>query len=89
MVLQKHVRRYQAVQRYQRILRGVCAVQGRVRCFFARRQLRQLKIQAKSVEHQRQLNKGLENKIISMQLKLSEMVRFGVVSIYPVYFIFR
>lgn len=55
-------------------MRGLVAVQGRVRCFLARRELKSLKIQAKSVEHQRQLNKGLENKIISMQQKLSELV---------------
>ena len=45
-----------------------------MRCFFARKELKQLKIRAKTVEHQRSLNKGLENKIISMQQKISEMV---------------
>ena len=71
--IQKHVRGYLERQRYMRIMRGICAVQGRVRCFLARKKLKKLKIEAKSVEHQRKLNKGLENKIISMQQKISEM----------------
>lgn len=32
-------------------------------------------IEAKSVEHVKKLNKGLENKIISLQQKIEEMVR--------------
>lgn len=53
---------------------GVVTIQGLVRCFLARRKLRKLKIEAKSIEHQKKLNKGLENKIISLQQKLNEMV---------------
>lgn len=33
-------------------------------------------IEAKSVEHVKKLNKGLENKIISLQQKIEELVRF-------------
>lgn len=32
-------------------------------------------IEAKSVEHVKKLNKGLENKIISLQQKIEELVR--------------
>lgn len=56
-------------------MRGLVAVQGMVRCYLARRQLKKLKIEAKSIEHQKKLNKGLENKIISLQQKLNELVR--------------
>lgn len=33
-----------------------------------------MKREARSVEHMKKLNKGLENKIISLQQKISEMV---------------
>lgn len=58
-------------------MRGLVAVQSLVRCYLARRQLKKLKIEAKSIEHQKKLNKGLENKIISLQHKLNEMVSPG------------
>lgn len=64
-------------QQYLRAVRGLVAVQGLVRCYLARRQLKKLKIEAKSIEHQKKLNKGLENKIISLQHKLNEMVSEG------------
>lgn len=34
-----------------------------------------MKREARSAEHLKKLNKGLENKIISLQQKLGEMVR--------------
>lgn len=74
IIIQKTVRRFLTRRRYLRAMRGLVTVQGLVRCFLARRQLRKLKIEAKSIEHQKKLNKGLENKIISLQQKLTEMV---------------
>ena len=56
-------------------MRGIVSIQGLVKCFLARKQLKLLKQEAKSIEHQKKLNKGLENKIISLQQKLEEMVR--------------
>jgi myosin-5 len=41
----------------------------------ARRKFKKLKIEAKSIEHQKTLNKGLENKIISLQQRLTESER--------------
>ena len=38
----------------------------------ARKELKNLKIEAKSVSKQRELNKGLENKIISLQQRHTE-----------------
>ena len=46
--------------------------QAAVRRHFAKKELKKLKIEAKSVNHQRELNKGLENKIISLQQRLTE-----------------
>lgn len=73
-MIQKFVRQWLSRQKFMRAMRGLITVQGMVRCFLARRQLRKLKIEAKSIEHQKKLNKGLENKIISLQQKLTEMV---------------
>ena len=47
-------------------------VQCQVRRHQARKQFKKLKIEAKSVEHQKKLNQGLENKIISLQQRLTE-----------------
>jgi hypothetical protein len=45
-----------------------------VRRWLARRLYRKLKMEARSVEHVKKLNKGLENKIISLQHKIEELV---------------
>lgn len=44
-----------------------------MRRFLARRKFRKLKAEARSVEHVKQLNKGLENKIISLQQRLGNL----------------
>merc|ERR1712013_603722 len=50
----------------------IIVAQGAVRRYFAKKELKKLKIEAKSVSKQRELNKGLENKIISLQQRLTE-----------------
>ena len=45
-----------------------------VRQWLARRELKRLKIQARSVDHLKKLNCGMENKIIQLQQKLSKQV---------------
>jgi myosin-5 len=45
-----------------------------VRRWLARRLYKKLKQEARSVEHVKKLNKGLENKIISLQQKIGELV---------------
>lgn len=46
--------------------------QAAIRRFLARRQFKKLRIEARSIEHVKKLNHGLENKIISLQQKLDE-----------------
>ncbi|KAG0726630.1 Unconventional myosin-Vb [Chionoecetes opilio] len=53
-------------------MRGIVTLQGLVKCYLARRTLKKLKIEAKSMEHQKRLNKGLEKKIMSLQHKKGE-----------------
>merc|ERR1719228_1053617 len=59
-------------RRYQKTLRSIVLAQSAVRRHFAKKELKKLKIEAKSVSHQKELNKGLENKIISLQQRLTE-----------------
>lgn len=49
--------------------------QAAIRRFLARRQYKRLRIEARSIEHVKTLNKGLENKIISLQQKIDEMAK--------------
>lgn len=51
----------------------VTICQAAIRRFLARRQYKKLKIEARSIEHVKSLNKGLENKIISLQQKIDEV----------------
>ena len=48
-------------------------VQCAVRRYFAKKELKKLKIEARSVNKQKELNKGLEIKIVSLQQRLNEM----------------
>ncbi len=72
VVIQTNVRGWLARSKYQRTMRDIIVVQCQIRRFLAKRKLKKLKIQAKSVEHQKKLNQGLENKIITLQQKLTE-----------------
>jgi len=74
-IIQKHVRRFLARTRYLQSVRRIILVQSMVRRWLARRLYRKLKVEARSVEHVKKLNKGLENKIISLQQKIEELVK--------------
>ena len=41
----------------------------------AKRELKRLKVEARSIDHVKKVAKGLENKIIELQQKLDEKVR--------------
>ena len=72
LMIQTAVRGWLQRKRYQKSLRMIVVAQSAVRRHFAKKELKQLKIDAKSVSHQKELNKGLENKIISLQQRLTE-----------------
>lgn len=55
-------------------LRNIIIVQSCVRKRQAKKIFRRLKAEARSVEHVKSLNKGLEMKIITLQQKIDEMV---------------
>lgn len=62
-----------ARRRYQKQRRQIILCQATVRRHFARKQYKKLKIEARSIEHVKKLNKGLENKIISLQQKIEDL----------------
>ena len=72
LVIQTNIRGYLARKKYKKAIRDVVLVQCQIRKFLAKKKLKKLKIQAKSMDHQKKLNKGLENKVILLQQKLSE-----------------
>ncbi|XP_015604628.1 unconventional myosin-Va isoform X2 [Cephus cinctus] len=56
-------------------LENIIIVQSCVRRFLAKKVFKRLKAEARSVEHVKSLNKGLENKIISLQHKINELAK--------------
>ena len=59
--IQRFVRGHLARGEYARQMRRVVLVQGAVRRYQARKPLKKLKLDAMSVEHQKSLNKGLND----------------------------
>ncbi|CAG0912683.1 unnamed protein product [Notodromas monacha] len=74
-VIQRHVRGWLARRKYQRILRGIVLAQSLVRRRIAKNIFKKLKVEARSVEHIKSLNKGLENKIISLQQRIGDLTK--------------
>ncbi|XP_060520743.1 unconventional myosin-Va isoform X2 [Cylas formicarius] len=72
-IIQKHVRGWLARKEYQRRKRQIVVCQAAIRRYLAKRQYKKLRIEARSIEHVKSLNKGLENKIISLQQKFDEV----------------
>ena len=71
-LIQARVRGFVAKRAFDKDMRRLVICQNLVRKYFAKKELKKLKIEAKSVSKQRELNKGLENKIISLQQRLTE-----------------
>ena len=74
--IQRYARGYLARKAYKEKLRKIITIQSLIRRRLAKRVFRRLKAEAKSVEYITSLNKGLENKIISLQQKINELVRW-------------
>ncbi|XP_074593590.1 unconventional myosin-Va-like isoform X2 [Brevipalpus obovatus] len=73
IVIQKNIRMYLARKHYRMELNKIVIIQSQVRRWMARRTLKKLKVEARSVEHVKQLNKGLEIKIIELQQKIQAL----------------
>ncbi|XP_034243540.1 unconventional myosin-Va isoform X2 [Thrips palmi] len=75
IVIQTAARRWLCRKQYLRNRKRVIVAQSAVRRFLAKRHFKTMKREARSVEHVKKLNKGLENKIISLQQKIGELVK--------------
>ncbi|CAL8356812.1 unnamed protein product [Lota lota] len=72
VVIQSWVRGWLARRHYQRSLAAVIRLQSCVRRLRARRELKRLKAEARSVEHFKKLNVGMENKIMQLQRRIDQ-----------------
>ncbi|XP_023938107.2 unconventional myosin-Va [Bicyclus anynana] len=70
--IQRYARGYLVRREIGLKLRKIIVAQAAVRRFLARRQYKRLRIEARSLDHVKTLNKGLENKIISLQQRLED-----------------
>lgn len=73
-MIQKNTRAWICRKRYKESMRKLIVAQNAVRRFLARRKLKELKKEARTVQHHITLNKGLENKIIQLQQQIGELV---------------
>uniref|UniRef100_A0A670KA25 Myosin VA n=1 Tax=Podarcis muralis TaxID=64176 RepID=A0A670KA25_PODMU len=71
-IIQKHVRGWLARLRYHRSLEAIVYLQCCFRRMMAKRELKKLKIEARSVEHYKKLNVGMENKIMQLQRRIDD-----------------
>jgi myosin-5 len=72
LVLQSSIRMWISRKRFLTFQRAIILLQSHQRRREACLEVKQLRVEQRSIEHQRQLNKGLENKIISLQYKIDE-----------------
>uniref|UniRef100_H9H1A8 Uncharacterized protein n=1 Tax=Meleagris gallopavo TaxID=9103 RepID=H9H1A8_MELGA len=75
VVLQAAVRGWLARQHYSRLRRAVLYLQCCYRRVRARRELHRLRAEARSVEHYKQLHKGMEIKVMQLQRRLDEQAQ--------------
>lgn len=74
VVIQKWVRGWLDRQHYRRTLAAIVLLQSCERRRRAKKELKKLKVEARSVEHFKKLNVGMENKIMQLQHKINEQV---------------
>ncbi|XP_011648183.1 unconventional myosin-Va isoform X2 [Pogonomyrmex barbatus] len=74
-VIQRFARGYLVRMACKKKLRDIIIVQSCIRKRQAKKVFRRLKAEARSVEHVKSLNKGLEMKIITLQQKINELAK--------------
>lgn len=75
IVIQRFARGYLVRMACQKKLQDIVIVQSCVRRYLAKKIFKRLKAEARSVEHVKSLNKGLEKKIITLQQKITELTK--------------
>ncbi|XP_061590558.1 unconventional myosin-Vb isoform X3 [Cololabis saira] len=72
MIIQKNVRGWLQRRKFIRARNAAITIQCAFRRMHAKRQLKQLKIEARSAQHLKNLNSGMENKIVQLQRKMDD-----------------
>ncbi|XP_076760746.1 dilute class unconventional myosin isoform X2 [Xylocopa sonorina] len=75
IVVQRFARGYLVRMACKKKLNDIITVQSCVRRYLAKKVFKRLKAEARSVEHVKSLNKGLEKKIITLQQKITELTK--------------
>lgn len=75
MIIQKNVRGWLQRRKFRRARDAAITIQCAFRRMRAKRQLKQLKIEARSAEHLKKLNTGMENKIVQLQRKMDDQTK--------------
>uniref|UniRef100_A0A667Z492 Myosin VAb n=1 Tax=Myripristis murdjan TaxID=586833 RepID=A0A667Z492_9TELE len=84
VVIQRWVRGWLARRRCRHYLAAIVLLQSCVRRMRAKRELKKLKVEARSVEHFKKLNIGMEKKIMQLQEKINEQFCYCGVIVHPV-----
>ncbi|XP_050185813.1 unconventional myosin-Vb [Myiozetetes cayanensis] len=71
-ILQKYARGWLARTRFRRVRAATIVLQCYYRRMKARQQLKALRIEARSAQHLKKLNVGMENKVVQLQRKIDE-----------------
>nr|XP_058895729.1 unconventional myosin-Vb isoform X3 [Kogia breviceps] len=71
-IIQKHVRSWMARRCFQRLRGAAVVIQCGFRRLKAKQELKALKIEARSAEHLKRLNVGMENKVVQLQRKIDD-----------------
>ncbi|XP_072517689.1 unconventional myosin-Vb isoform X2 [Salminus brasiliensis] len=72
IIIQRTVRGWLDRKKFRRARNAAIVIQCAYRRVLAKRQLKQLKIEARSAEHFKKLNVGMENKIVQLQRKMDD-----------------
>ncbi|KAM9841203.1 unconventional myosin-Vb [Aulostomus maculatus] len=72
MIIQKRVRGWLQRSKFRRARAAAIIIQCAYRRVLAKRQFKQLKIEARSAQHLRNLNTGMENKIVQLQRRMDD-----------------
>ncbi|KAF7651726.1 hypothetical protein LDENG_00106440, partial [Lucifuga dentata] len=75
MIIQKTVRGWLERKKFRRARNAAVIIQCAHRRVLAKRQLKQLKIEARSAEHLKKLTIGMENKIVQLQRKMDDQTK--------------
>lgn len=76
IILQKHTRAWLARKNFTKFRCAAVIIQCYFRRMKAKQELKALKIEARSAEHLKRLNIGMENKVVQLQRKIDEQVKF-------------